>query len=129
MTTETGPTAQHLRTRLDEVLPSLPPAALAEVSAALGALIAGLRPYQVFIFGSQGRGEAGPESDVDILVVVPDTGVTSHQRAQQAYRLVGPHTIPLDIIVITRREFEERRPARASLPATALREGALVYGT
>lgn len=29
-------------------------------------------PLQIYLFGSKARGPAGPDSDYDILVVVPD---------------------------------------------------------
>ena len=42
---------------------------LAEV---LGRLVAAYRPECVYLFGSVARGDAGPDSDYDLLVVVPD---------------------------------------------------------
>jgi predicted nucleotidyltransferase len=32
------------------------------------------RPVRIYLFGSEARGDAGPDSDLDFLVVVPDLG-------------------------------------------------------
>lgn len=44
-------------------------------------------PLQVILFGSAARNEMGPDSDLDILVVVPD-GVHRRKTAQNIYRVL-----------------------------------------
>jgi len=56
-------------------------------------------------------------------VIVPASSEPGYRRAQAAYRAVGLHRLPLDIVVLTRDEFEARRDVVASLPATVAREG------
>jgi hypothetical protein len=53
--------------------------------------------------------------------------LTERRRAQSAYAAVGAHVIRLDILVMTRSEFQARLPAVASLPATVAREGRALY--
>jgi hypothetical protein len=64
---------------------------------------------------------------VDLLIVVPDAGQFPHRLAQEAYRVVGHHALPLDLLFMGREEFDWRAHVVTSLPATVLREGRLLY--
>ena len=99
----------------------------AELTRALEHLIRALGPERIYVFGSHARGDATAASDVDLFVIVPDSDAPAHRRARSAYEAVGPHQLPLDILVMPRAEFEQRSAARSSLPATVLREGRLLY--
>jgi hypothetical protein len=44
-----------------------------------------------------------------------------------AYAALAPLRLPLELVFMTRAEFDARAPAAASLPATVLREGRLLY--
>jgi uncharacterized protein len=90
-------------------------------------LVSALRPDCIYVFGSQARGDARPDSDIDLLLVVPSTEQPTHRLAQLAYHAAGPHSLDLDILVMSRDEFEWRSRALASLPATVLREGRILY--
>jgi len=118
---------QSLVEQVRAELPHLSPSQVAELARVVKRLVAALQPECVYLFGSQARGEATSESDFDLLVVVPRSTLPPHQRDQEAYGAVGRHLVPLDILVMTRAEFEQRRPAVASLPATVLREGRALY--
>jgi predicted nucleotidyltransferase len=82
-----------------------------------------MSPERIYVFGSYARGQAGPDSDLDFLVVVPDSGKTRYQRAVEARGLVRDIHVPKDIIVLTRAEWEKELKAPCSLSSTALREG------
>lgn len=43
------------------------------------------RPERIYLFGSVARGDAGPDSDYDILVVVPDSAPSDRRRSRAAY--------------------------------------------
>jgi len=90
-------------------------------------LVAACRPERIYLFGSQARGDAGPDSDYDLLVVVPSASLPPHRRDQQAFRALRGVGVAKDVIVWTREEFEARLGAPSSLPATVLREGRLLY--
>ena len=47
-----------------------------------------VRPLRVILFGSAARGEMGPDSDVDLLIVVPD-GIRRRDAARKAYRALS----------------------------------------
>lgn len=118
---------QSLEERLRQEVPHLPEGMVAELVRAVDRLVAAFTPERIYLFGSQARGEGTPDSDVDILVVVPDTDVPPYKLDQAAYHAVGSHTIPMDILVMPHEEFEWRSRSPASLPSTVLREGKTLY--
>lgn len=90
-------------------------------------LVKTFAPEQIYLFGSQARGDASGDSDYDVLVVVRDSDQPPYRRAQDAYRGLVDIAVAIDVLVFTRAEFDQDLPARASLPATVLREGRLLY--
>jgi uncharacterized protein len=116
-----------LEDRVGRALPHIAAAELADMARIIGTLLRAFQPERIYIFGSQARGTPSRHSDVDILVVVPEAGEYPHHLAQEAYRVVGHHLLPLDIVFISREEFEWRSGVVTSLPATVLREGKLLY--
>jgi len=84
------------------------------------------QPECIYLFGSRARGEAGPDSDYDLLMVVPSS-LPRYRRDQAAFRALTGLGAAKDILVLTRAEFDQQRLARTSLPATVEREGILLY--
>jgi len=76
--------------------------------------------------GSHTRGTAGPDSDVDLLIIIP---VSGSRREKQIEMRVALHDIPVpkDIIVITPEELERRREIVGTIVRPALREGKVLY--
>ncbi len=84
-------------------------------------------PEQIILLGSHARGTAGPDSDVDLLVVMP---VTRSQKAATEIAMgVALHDIhiPKDIIVVTPEEIKRKRNITGTIVYPALREGQLLY--
>ena len=102
---------------------SLPP----KLKEAIVRLVDAYQPERVYLFGSWARGDAGPDSDFDLLLVVPDTAPSERRRSRLAYELLWDVGIAADVLVWTRDRFESRLPLKASLPSTVLREGRLLY--
>jgi predicted nucleotidyltransferase len=90
-------------------------------------VVARLRPERIYLFGSRARGDAGPDSDYDLLVVVPDSALPGYKRDQIAFRALMGLGVAKDVIVLTRDEFERKATVVCSLAATVLREGELLY--
>lgn len=90
-------------------------------------LVDAYRPETIYLFGSYARGDAGPDSDYDIMVVVPDDAAPERRRSRLAYERLWGTGIAADVLVWTRTRFDSRLPLRASLPATVMREGRLLY--
>ena len=85
------------------------------------------RPERIYLFGSTARGDAGPDSDYDLLIVVPDGSPSERRRPDLGYEAVEGLPRSGDFLVWTRRRFESRLHLQASLPSTVLREGRLLY--
>jgi uncharacterized protein len=85
-------------------------------------------PVRIYLFGSEARGEAGPDSDLDFLVVVPDDTQEALMRTGEVYSRLSGFGMPKDVIPWRKSDFEGRAAnVRASLPATVVREGRLLY--
>jgi len=84
-------------------------------------------PLRIYLFGSAARGDAGPDSDYDIMVLVPDDAPREQQDCEIGYRALWGVGLAKDILVWTKFEFEKRLHLRASLPSTIMLEGKLLY--
>lgn len=91
-------------------------------------LVKAYQPERVYLFGSKARGEEGPDSDYDLMVVVPDEAPPERQRSRLAYQVLRGTGIAADVLVWTRQAFDERLHLKASLPYTIVNEGRLLYG-
>ena len=83
-------------------------------------------PVKIILFGSHARGEAGPESDIDLLVVLPEVANT-HQAAVARRRLLTDLPVPKHIVVTTPEEIARRRDLVGTMLRPALREGRVLY--
>ncbi|MBU1670087.1 MAG: nucleotidyltransferase domain-containing protein [Actinobacteria bacterium] len=94
---------------------------------AVARLVEAYHPERVYLFGSRARGEAGRDSDYDIMLIVPDDAPDERRRSRMAYEKLWGTGVAADVLVWTRGYFESRADSRASLAATVLREGRLLY--
>lgn len=90
-------------------------------------LVQAYRPERIYLFGSMARGDAGPDSDYDLLVVVSDDAPMERRDSDLAYRTLRGTGIGADVVVWTHSRFERRKHVVCSLPATVLREGRLLH--
>lgn len=92
-------------------------------------VVAGLRPEQVWLFGSRGRGDARPDSDWDLLAVLPDDAPDHLLDGEHVWReVIAPQRVPVDVVPVRRSEFDEMRRFAGSLCRTVALEGRQVYG-
>jgi predicted nucleotidyltransferase len=63
-------------------------------------------PEKVILFGSYARGSAGTESDVDLLVVMPED-VSGARVAADIITRLKP-TLPVELVVRSSRQIKER---------------------
>ncbi len=85
------------------------------------------RPLRIYLFGSAARGDAGPDSDYDFLIVVSDDAPSVLKECRLGYQALSGLGIAKDILVWTRHEFDTRLHLKASLPSTVVEEGRLLY--
>jgi hypothetical protein len=90
-------------------------------------LVSKLSPNRIYLFGSRGRNEGTPDSDYDLMVVVPSSTLPRWQRDQAAFRALCGVGASKDVLVYTQSEFDAQCQVPASLPSSALHEGQLLY--
>lgn len=90
-------------------------------------LAAAYRPERIYLFGSVARGDRGPDSDYDLLVIVPDDASAERRDGGLAYRALWGVGTAVDAVVCTSGWFHARTHLRASLAGTVLREGRLLH--
>ena len=90
-------------------------------------LIEAYAPERVYLFGSSARGDAGPDSDYDLLLIVPDDAPPERKRSRLAYESLWGTGTAADVLVWTRSSFDRRLHLPASLPATVVREGRILH--
>lgn len=84
------------------------------------------KPVRIILFGSAARGDQGPDSDVDLLIVMPD-GTHRRKTAQALYRQLWGIGFPKDILVVTESDLKEHAHNPAMVIHVALEEGREVY--
>ncbi|MGH2708538.1 MAG: nucleotidyltransferase domain-containing protein, partial [Actinomycetota bacterium] len=82
---------------------------------------------QIILFGSVARGDDGPESDIDILVVLPTVDRATRHELMGDLRAAITAVVPIDVLVTDPREIERRRDVIGSMLYWPLREGRIVH--
>jgi predicted nucleotidyltransferase len=82
-------------------------------------------PEKVLLFGSHARGEAGPDSDVDLLVIITCERRTIYKAGQ--IRLSLDHSIPIDVLVRTPEQIAKRLEMGDFFIRDILEEGVVLY--
>jgi predicted nucleotidyltransferase len=86
------------------------------------------QPVRIYLFGSEARGEAGSDSDLDFCVVLPDDAPESLYRDRSIHRRLWGLRAAVDVVRLANSDFDARAAhVVASLPATVVREGRLLY--
>jgi predicted nucleotidyltransferase len=83
------------------------------------------QPEKIILFGSTARGEMGPNSDVDLLVV--KSGAHRRRLAQAIYMSLLGIRQAVDVIVVTPEDIERYRNSIGLVIEPALQEGKVVY--
>jgi len=96
------------------------------IQAMVRRIVRQFRPERVILFGSHARGDAGRDSDVDLLVVMP---VQGSRREKQIDIRVALHDIPVakDVIVTSPEDFAWRKETVGTIEYPAVREGKVLY--
>ncbi|MBN2128521.1 MAG: nucleotidyltransferase domain-containing protein [Sedimentisphaerales bacterium] len=83
-------------------------------------------PERIILFGSRARRDADPDSDVDLLIVMPVKGSRCKKAVEVAVSL-HDFAVPKDVIIVTPEEFEWRKDVVGIIEWPAAREGEVLY--
>ncbi|WP_420456377.1 nucleotidyltransferase domain-containing protein [Rubrivirga sp.] len=99
------------------------------ISRMVAALAEAARPRRIVLFGSHATGQAGDDSDVDLLIV-EDGPLDERTRASEMvrlWRILAPFRTPTDLLVVSEREVEKWGATTNHVIARALRDGRVMY--
>jgi predicted nucleotidyltransferase len=91
-------------------------------------IVVAYRPTRIYLFGSEARGDAGEDSDLDLAVIVRDDAPEHEARPRIAAEVLWGLDRGADVVVLREADFSARRRVVASLPWIIEREGKLLYG-
>jgi len=86
------------------------------------------KPIRIILFGSFVRGEQTEESDIDILVIEEEV-MSRRKETLRIRRALRDMRVPVDIIVVSRKQIEEYGQIDATVLFPALQEGKTLYVT
>lgn len=90
-------------------------------------IIESVRAEKIILFGSRAKGRAGPESDIDLLIVY--SGSKSKREVKVAIHKLFEHPdFSLDVFVLTPEELEFQRRVANTLAREATEQGVVCYG-
>lgn len=83
-------------------------------------------PEKVILFGSHARGSQGTDSDLDLLVILPEI---THQRQEsiRIRRALRGLLVPVDLLLATSEQIERLGDTPGLIYRSALREGKVLY--
>jgi len=99
-----------------------------QLTQAVERLAQEFKPEKIILFGSRVWGTPSPNSDWDLMVIIPSSDIKPTRRAARAYRCLNGLRIPIEIIVSTRAEIEQFRSVRSSLTNKILTQGQVLGG-
>ncbi len=98
-----------------------------DIQAIVEEVVRLISPDMIYLFGSRARGDHEPDSDLDLLVVVPDpVGDRRLRESELRHALVGSRPI-VEPWIMGRQTFEEEKNVVGGLAYPATHEGVLVY--
>lgn len=82
-------------------------------------------PEKIILFGSLARGTAGPDADVDLLIVMPHEGHPARLAAEIVKKV--RKSFPLDLIVRSPEKLNERLQMGDPFLSEVMEEGVVLY--
>ena len=94
------------------------------------AIVREVDPERIYLFGSHARGDARPDSDVDLLIVVSESFGAEHSRFQEinrVYQALSSFRMAKDILLYSSDEFVKWSQSLNHVVGRCSREGKLLY--
>lgn len=97
-----------------------------QLAGVIATLVEAAQPEKIILFGSYARGEARPDSDIDLLVIEEDV---ASRRAEMVRldRAISQYRLPVEVIVVSADEVRKYGNLPGHLLYPALREGEVLY--
>ena len=89
-------------------------------------IAAAFAPEQVIFFGSYAEGRATADSDLDLLVVT-ERSLSRAERLERTQGLFRDMPLHIQVITISRQEFEETRDVIGGIAYPAAKYGKVIY--
>jgi predicted nucleotidyltransferase len=96
------------------------------ISEMVNRIVEHFDPEKIILFGSHARGEAGPDSDVDLLVVMPVQG-SKREKQLEIRALLHGIQLAKDIVVSRPEDFDWRKDIVGTIEYPATKEGKVLY--
>jgi hypothetical protein len=109
--------------------PHLPGFNDSELRRLLDGIVRDYRPEAVYLIRSHGESLAGPDSDWDLLVVVPDSTPDTKLGVVAGHEALRAFGVAAEVIPTRRARFEQLKNQAGTLSHVAARQGRLVYGS
>jgi predicted nucleotidyltransferase len=96
------------------------------IDRAVDILTREMKPRKIILFGSTARGDAGPDSDLDLIVVIDhvDSRIAEMRRASALLSSLG---VPVDVLVYSQAEVDEWGTVTNHVINEALLDGRVIY--
>ncbi len=92
------------------------------ITQAVDLLLSAAPGSKVILFGSCARGQVGPDSDLDFLVVEPRVK-DRYGEMVRLRKVLRPLKVPADVLVVSAKVFEEWRDTPNTVIYEAAKEG------
>lgn len=89
-------------------------------------IVSKFHPQRIILFGSHATGYPGPDSDLDLLIVMGVEG-SARQKANEIDLLMADRKIPMDFLVLTPEQYEGQKNIIGTVVRQADREGKVIY--
>ncbi|OHC73565.1 MAG: hypothetical protein A3G18_07910 [Rhodospirillales bacterium RIFCSPLOWO2_12_FULL_58_28] len=96
-------------------------------SELLNSVVSYFHPRRIILFGSQARGDDGPDSDIDLLVIIDDDAPPEKRTLKAGWESRRSYRGAVDVIPCRESMYQKKRNIVGTLAFDASREGVVVY--
>ena len=97
-----------------------------QINQVVKTIVAGYSPQEIILFGSYASGSPSKDSDIDLLVI-KDDHLPKIERNRAVRCLLKDSSLPVDVIVKTRQEFDMLKDVIGTVVYSANKYGRVLY--